>query len=139
MIIYKFDLCTRKWVCTRTSIYVQTKMDVHRRVGTYTIRVAHWFKSSFTGNDAAFNINGIQFECTDETETNDRSFICEKVFSKRVSVLCTDKSFVWKVFRYKENVYVHKECWFEYTQVKWKQTIEVYLYLSIKSICVMYR
>ena len=34
---------------------------------------------------------------------NDRSFICEKVFSKRVSVLCTDESFVRKVFdMYKE-------------------------------------
>jgi hypothetical protein len=95
LIIYKFELCTRKWVCTRTSYYVQRKMDVHRRVGTYTVRVAHWFESSFTGNNAPFNINGIQFECTDETETNDRSFICEKVFSKRVSVLCTDKSFVF--------------------------------------------
>src|ERR1051325_4481996 len=40
-------------------IYVQTKMDVHRRVGTYTIREAHWFKSSFTGNNAPFNTNGI--------------------------------------------------------------------------------
>ena len=40
---------------------------------------------------------------------------------------------------YKKNVYVHKECWFEYTQVKRKQTIEVCLYLSIKSICIMYR
>ena len=96
-------------------------MDVHRRVGTYTVREAHWFESNFIGNNAPFNINGIQFECTDETETNDWGFICEKVFSKRVSVLCTDKSFVWKVFdMYKENVYVHKECWFEYTQVKWK-------------------
>ena len=38
---------------------------------------------------------------------------------------------------YKKNVYVHKECWFEYTQVKWKQTIEVYLYLSIKEVSVL--
>ena len=57
---------------------------------------------------------------TDETETKGRSLSVKKCFQK-VSVLCTDKSFVWKVFdMYKENVYVHKECWFEYTQVKWK-------------------
>ena len=74
---------------------------------------------------------------TDETETKDRSLSVKKYFQK-VSVLCTDKSFVWKVFdMYKENVYVHKECWFEYTQVKWKQTIEVCLYLSIKEVSVL--
>src|ERR1051325_1030212 len=55
------------------AIYVQTKMDVHRRVGTYTIREAHWFKSSFTGNNAPLNTNGIQCICTDETETTDQS------------------------------------------------------------------
>ena len=38
---------------------------------------------------------------------------------------------------YEKNVYVHKECWFEYTQVKWKQTIEVCLYLSIKEVSVL--
>ena len=34
--------------------------------------------------------------------------------SKKVSVLCTNKNlyFTWKVFdMYKENMYVHKECW----------------------------
>ena len=41
LIICKFERCTRKRVCTRTSIYVQIKMDVHRRVGTYTVREAH--------------------------------------------------------------------------------------------------
>ena len=53
------------------------KMDVHRGVGTYTIRVAHWFESSFTGNNAPFNTNGIQCKM----KTNGRS----------LSVLCTGK------------------------------------------------
>src|ERR1044072_1570560 len=53
-------MCTRKRICTRTSIYVQRGMDVHRRVGTYTMMVAHWLKSSFTGNNAPFDTNGVQ-------------------------------------------------------------------------------
>ena len=133
MIIYKFDLCTRKWVCTRTSIYVQIKMDVHRRVGTYTVREAHWFESIFTGNNVSFNTNGIQCICTDKTKTKDRSLSVKKYFQK-VSVLCTDKSFVF----WKETVYVWEKCWFEYTEVKTDD--RNCPYLSIKgSICIMDR
>ena len=70
-------------------------MDVHRGVGTYTIRVAHWFESSFTGNNAPFNTNGFSVY-TDETDTSDRSLSVLKYFSKKVSVLCTDKNFCMK-------------------------------------------
>src|ERR1043165_1223857 len=80
-------------------------------VGTYTVMVAHWFKSSFTGNNAPFNTNGIQLY-TDETETNDRSLSVFK-YSQKVSVVYTGKILYEKnLICTRKNMYVHKECWF---------------------------
>ena len=90
-------------------------MDVHRRVGTYTVRVAHWFKSSFTGNNAPFNTNGIQ--CIYKRNENKRSkFVLIWVFTK-VSVLCTSKNwYVHKTIGYVHgNNYVHKKNFGTYT------------------------
>ena len=130
LIIYKFDLCTRKWVCTRTSIYVQIKMDVHRRVGTYTVREAHWFESIFTGNNVSFNTNGIQCICTDKSKTKDRILICKRVFSKSICVmyrwkvylnyLCyvqmkVCKKYLTKVGYVQRNIMYIKECYGTYT------------------------
>ena len=34
-------------------------LDIYKGDETYTLREAHWFKSSFTGNNAPLNTNGI--------------------------------------------------------------------------------
>ena len=49
-------LYEKNLICTRKNMYVHKECWF----GTYTVREAHWFKSSFTGNNAPFNTNGIQ-------------------------------------------------------------------------------
>src|ERR1051325_4802549 len=72
-------------------------MDVQRRVRTYTVREAHWFESIFTGNNVSFNTNGIQCICTDRTKTKDRILSVKEYFQK-VSVLRTDKRYLKKKY-----------------------------------------
>ena len=117
------------------AIYVQRKMDVHRGVGTYTVRVGHWFESSFTGNNAPFNTNGIHLYIQTKQKRTTEVYLClSKKYLYCVQIkICMER--IWYVQG--KDMYVHKECWFVYTQVKWKQTIEVCLYLSIKGISVL--
>src|ERR1051325_9183527 len=98
------------------SIYLQGDVYVHRRVGTYTVREAHWFKSSFTGNNAPFNTNGIQ--CIYKRNENKQTkFVCTLNIYKKTSVLCTRKiNMYMKEFEYvQENMYVHKKNFGSYT------------------------
>src|ERR1044072_2857441 len=86
-------------------------VDVHRRVGTYTIRGAHWFKSSFTGNNAPFNTNGIQYTQMKRKRTIE-VYLCLSIH-KKVSVVYTGKILYEKnLICTRKNMYVHKECWF---------------------------
>ena len=84
-------------------------MDVHRRVGTYTVREAHWFKSSFTGNNAPFNTNGIQ--CIYKWNENKRTkFVYTWVFTE-IFVLYTSKidMYIKELDMYKEIIMYIKE------------------------------
>ena len=80
--VYVWILTKMFWICTRKIEYV------HKRIGTYTVREAHWFKSSFTGNNAPFNTNGIQYTQMKRKRMIE-VYLC---LSKKVSVLCTDKN-----------------------------------------------
>ena len=88
-------------------------MDVHRRVGTYTVRVAHWFKSSFTRNNAPFNTNGIQ--CIHKQSENKRSkFVCTLqrcLYYVQVKIVVYMKDFDM----YKEKIMYIKEFFGTYT------------------------
>ena len=65
------------------AIYVQTKMDVHRRVGTYTIREAHWFESSFTENNAPFNTNGTWLYIQMKRKRESEVYLWKSIFKKK--------------------------------------------------------
>src|ERR1044072_9930602 len=82
-------LCTGRCGCTQEGYYVQRNNYVHKRIGTYTVKEAHWFKSSFTGNNAPFNTNGMQCIYRRNGKRMIEVYLC---LSKKVSVLCTDKS-----------------------------------------------
>ena len=69
----------------------------------------------------------------------DRILSVKSIFKKYLCYVQIKVCF-WKetVFWYVQRKYVHKECWFEYTEAKTDD--RNCLYLSIKrSICIMYR